>query len=475
MQAPPLVLQRAAAQVPVPHNDGTVGTGGDGAHIAQGIPGPAIPHSKDAQRIRRGLFYKKDAVGPQGLPGTAARDRNGYAVGEFKRAERCPVPLHLTVERNLPGIDANAFSVYVVTRHGLDIVNQIHIGIRFIQPRSGHPGAETDGCSRSRCFQIGGPISAFGLYARPAGRNVHLGIVHKYIRGRTVLQRVPGQAGHQIHGRYILNRNALPQRHGGRQTGHLPQGHEHGLHPQGAEGDMARRHTYRHKKVVARFPGGNNTSVRNGPRPRNLLFHIAFVLHHPVGDDAPAVVRIHLVGGISNAVRHSRESFTVPLGDDVIRHHPAAFPHIQLWRPMAIPRIFILGKAPPRKFLPGRRRDARVRHHEPEQPQRIVRVRLIELVSPGIRGFQIAGVSADIVGREAPEIVHVGLAPGHGAPNEIFGRCRLRGNEACKQLIARRIIAGRPCKRNPIFQRIRETEPQIIRLQQAVPFAFLTC
>ena len=161
---------------------------------------------------------------------------------------------------------------------------------------------------------------------------------------------------------------------------------------------MAGRHADRHKEVVALFPGGNDTSVRNGPWSGNLLLQIALVLHHPVRCNAPAVVGIHLVGGISNAVRHICKPFTVLLGDDVIRHHPASFPHIKLRCPVAVFRIFVLWKAPSREFIPGHRRDARVRHHKPEQTQRVVGVCLIYLVASGIRGFQIAGIPADIIG-----------------------------------------------------------------------------
>ena len=140
-------------------------------------------------------------------------------------------------------------------------------------------------------------------------------------------------------------------------------------------------------------------------------------------------------------------------------------------RPVVRVRVFVFREAPAADFRAYGLGHARVVAHEPQQSEGVVLVGLHDCLALFPAGFRVGVVHAYHVRAEAAAVVHVRLAAGHDAPDEIVfepGFLRLGGNQAGEKFVARGVIAGRLFDGDAVLQAVRQAGAEVVGLDEAV-------
>ncbi|BBH24398.1 hypothetical protein Back11_57430 [Paenibacillus baekrokdamisoli] len=102
-----------------------------------------------------------------------------------------------------------------------------------------------------------------------------------------------------------------------------------------------------HQQVEAFFALGNDGSVRNWGGAGRTNLNVAFIDATAINDDAPAVVRVHLISGEPSGIGHFEVgSHGSRLQSSLGPKSFSALCGCKLWRPASEIRIFVSRQPP---------------------------------------------------------------------------------------------------------------------------------
>ena len=214
--------------------------------------------------------------------------------------------------------------------------------------------------------------------------------------------------GDVLHGDVVLNRE------GGGEAGGLADGHEDGLHADGAVGDVRGGEIDRDEEVVGaeRCDGAVGDVVGVGPAG-----DVAALGDEPGGhEDLLHGMGVDDVAADGDAVGFDAIGLHVLLGHDVATDHAAGLAHVERGRDVAVVGELVFGQAPhAHRLLELVAERGIVSEHVPEAEPEVAGV-LVDGVARGGVGLGVVDVDADVVG-----FVGVGLAV-DGAPLGLVGK-----------------------------------------------------
>ena len=193
----------------------------------------------------------------------------------------------------------------------------------------------------------------------------------------------------------------------------------------------------------------------------------------PVLVDVPLhVVRVHGVRAHAHRFRGFAFSEAILLCHHVPAYHPARLAHVDLVRPVAVVREFVLGEAPAGHLFADVSGHPRIVRDEVHQALLVQLVLADDFPAPGVGRLWIVVIHADVIGGERAVVVGVRL----GVRNrvelvECLSPARLV--DAKQYLVLPRIVALGLCEGNAVFGNRRQAHAKAVRLNPVVALSFV--
>ena len=267
-----------------------------------------------------------------------------------------------------------------------------------------------------------------------------------------------------------LHRHAGVDRHRGRGGGGLARHHEHRLHADAREGDVACRDCERDKQVVALGLLRDDRPVADsvGPGAFAAFGQLALAGHDAALDDPADLVGVDAVAAQAHRISGHLLAARMMLGHHEVADHPPPLADIELMGPATRVAKLVARQAEPPHVGPHLLRHPRVGGQKVEESTLVMLVLAKQFLPPLGAGLAPAPAHAGEIAAERRRIEVVFLV-WHGVvlrePAEVHvvavGQAGL--DEPHDDLVAGRVVAGGRLDRQPVGGG-GETEPEAVGL-----------